>query len=74
MRPDPPFVKALARSLCYQKLPDEGRYFSVCEMVAAKRLDRGYMGLQLWLTPLAADLIESILGGHLSQHLVLSGS
>ena len=42
---------------------DEGRYASISEMAAAERVERGYLGSLLRLTPLASDVVEAVLDG-----------
>ena len=42
---------------------DRGRYASISEMAEAERIDRGYLGRVLQLTPLAPDIVEAILDG-----------
>jgi hypothetical protein len=70
-RADPALVKALARAFRYQRLLDEGRYASISEMAAAKRIDRGYLGRVLQLTLLAPDIVEAIVDGRQSAELAL---
>ena len=60
---DPALVKALARAFRYQRLLDEGKYGSICEIAAAEQLDRGYLGRLLLLTLLAPDLVQAIMDG-----------
>jgi hypothetical protein len=62
-RADPALLKALARAFRYQRLLDEGRYASICEMAAAEKLDRGYLGRLLQLTLFAPDIVEAIVDG-----------
>jgi hypothetical protein len=70
-RADPALVKALARAFRYQRLLDEGRYASISEMAAAKRIERGYLGSLLRLTLLAPDTVESILDGRQPARMAL---
>jgi hypothetical protein len=42
---------------------DEGRYASISEMAASKRIERGYLGTLLRLTLLAPDIVEASLDG-----------
>ena len=70
-RAAPALVKALARVFRYQKLLDEGRYASICEMAAAEKLDRGYLGTLLRSTLLAPDIVENILAGRQLEDLTL---
>ena len=62
-RADPATLKALARAHRWKRLFAEGRYTSLSEMAAAERIDRGYLGRILQLTPLAPDIVEAILDG-----------
>ena len=62
-RANPVLVKALARAFRYQRMLDEGRYASISEMAAAKRLDRGYLGRIPQPTLLAPDIVEVVLNG-----------
>ena len=68
---DPALVKALARAFRYQKLLDEGRYASISEMAAAEKIERGYLGTLLRLTPLAPHLVEAILNGRQPEGVTL---
>jgi hypothetical protein len=55
------YAKAIAqgiKSRRYQKLLDEGRYASISEMAAAKKIERGYLCSLLRLTLLAPELVE----------------
>src|SRR4051812_21077592 len=70
-RADPALVKALARAFRYQRLLDEGRHVSISEMAAAEKMERGYLGTLLRLTPLAHDLVEAILNGQQPETLTL---
>ena len=72
-RADPTLVKALARAFRYQRLLDKGRYASICEMAAAERVERGYLGSLLRLTLLAPDIVEGILDGRQAPGLGLAG-
>jgi hypothetical protein len=70
-RADPVLVKALARAFRYQRLLDDGRYASICEMAAAERIERGYLGGLLRLTLLAPDIVEAVLDGQQPADLAL---
>ena len=68
---DPALVKALARAFRYRKLLDEGRYASFSDMAVGEKIERGYLGTLLGLTPLAPDLIEAILNGRQPEGVTL---
>ena len=51
-------MKALARAFRYHRRLDEGRYAFISELVAAKRIERRYLGTLLRLTLLALDLVD----------------
>ena len=70
-RAGPALVKALARAFRYQRLLDDGRYASICEMAAAERIERGYLGGLLRLTLLAPDIVEAVLDGQQPADLAL---
>ncbi len=50
---------------------DSGRYASICDMAAAERIDRGYLGRVLQLTLLAPDVVEASLDGRHSDRVGL---
>ena len=68
---DRALVKALARAFRYQKLLDEGHYASISEMAAGERIERGYLGTLLRLTPLSPATVEAILNGRQPQGITL---
>jgi hypothetical protein len=68
---DPALVKALARAFCYQKLLDDGRYASISDMAAVEKIERGYLGTLLRLTPLAPAMVEAILNGRQPEGVTL---
>jgi hypothetical protein len=51
---------------------DDGRYASISEMVAAEKLDRGYLGRLLQLTLLAPDIVEAIVEGRQAEGMTLT--
>jgi hypothetical protein len=68
---DPALVKALARAFRYQRMLDEGRYATICEMAEAERIERGYLGGLLRLTLLASDIVSTILDGRQPERIGL---
>ncbi|WP_353213193.1 hypothetical protein [Rhodovarius sp.] len=70
---DPALVKALARAHRYQRMLDQGRYASITEMADAARIERGYLGSLLRLTPLVPKLVEAILDGQQPEGVTLPG-
>ena len=62
-RADTAVVKTLARAFRWQKLLDEGGYASITELARAEKIERGFPGKMLQMTPLAPDTIEAILDG-----------
>jgi hypothetical protein len=68
---DPALVKALARAFRYQRMLDEGRYATICEMAEAERIERGYLGTLLRLTLLAPDIVSTILDGRQPERIGL---
>jgi hypothetical protein len=62
-RAEPALVKALTRAHGAQRMLDSGRYASICDMAAAERIERGYLGRILRLALLASDIVEAILHG-----------
>jgi hypothetical protein len=63
---------ALARSLRWSELLDQGRYPTVAALAAAVGLERSYVARVLNLSLLAPDLAEAILYGEAPSGLSLS--
>jgi hypothetical protein len=63
MRTGPALVNALVRAFRYRRMPDEGRYALISELLAAEKIERGYLGTLLRLTLLAPDIVEAIFAG-----------
>ncbi len=57
----------------WQRLSDKGRFASVSELATAERIELGYLGTVLRLTPLAPQLAEAIVDGRDGDGLSLPG-
>ena len=68
-RVDSTLIKTLARAHRWKRMLNDGRYWSVSELAAAEKLDRGYLSRILMLTLLAPDIVEAILDGRQSAEL-----
>ena len=56
---------------CWQRMLDDGRYGSISEMTAAKRIERGYLGKILQLTLLAPSVVQAIFDGRQEEEVSL---
>jgi hypothetical protein len=60
---DTTLVKALTRAFRWRRQMEAGRYGTINELAAAKRINSSYVSRLMRLTLLAPDIVEAILNG-----------
>ena len=68
---DPALLTALGRAFRWKRLLDDGTYASVSDIARAEKLDRTYVGDVLRLTPLAPEIVETIVEGRQPSAMTL---
>jgi hypothetical protein len=68
---DNAMIKAVARAFRWREMLESGEYATIREIARAEKVNESYVSRVLRLTLLSPDLIERILGGHLSVGLKL---
>ena len=70
---DVTLVKAIARAFRWRRMLLAGRYATMKELAAAKRINASYVCRMLRLTLLAPDIVEAILDGQQPDGITLPG-
>ena len=67
---DSTLVKAIARAFRWQKMLETGQYSTIREIAKAEKINPSYVSRVLRLTLLAPSIVEAVLDGRPTVHLV----
>jgi len=70
---DSTLVKALARAFRWRRMMETGRFATLNELAAAKKINSSYVSRLLRLTLLAPDTVDAILDGRQPEGMTLPG-
>jgi hypothetical protein len=70
-RQDITLIKAVARAFRWRRMLESGRFATINELAAAKKINSSYVSRVLRLTLLAPDIVEAILDGRQPEGMTL---